>query len=143
MIERIEQQKIHAVKSLLDWSHALFTKTPKFQELPTFGKSFTNRTKTYKELSDVFEASVASVASCRLSENLNTDVANDKSVTVVLNLTVEDVDPIPRKGDLYFWDQFSKTIFAQTEGPLKLIMALVLNNVIRSIKYYGIVNHSS
>jgi len=80
--------------------------TFQFQALPTFGKSFAERTSLYKELSSVFEASVPTVA-CRLSENLNTDVANDKSVNVVANLTVEP-ETGPRKGDTYFWTGITK-----------------------------------
>ena len=46
-----------------------------------------DRTNIYQELSKTFEESVSNVA-CRLSDNVNTDVANDKSVNIVANLTV-------------------------------------------------------
>ena len=73
--------------------------------MPTFGKSLTERNKIYKDLSESFEESVPSVT-CRLSDNVNTDVVGDKSVTIFANVTIEDEKP--KKGHIYFWTGITK-----------------------------------
>ena len=78
-----------------------------WQRLPTFGKSLSDRTNVYKELSDAFESSVSSVT-CRLSDNVNTDVAVDKSVAAAANLSIEPETVVPRKGSIYFWTGITK-----------------------------------
>ena len=66
------------------------------------------RIKIYSELSESFENSVPNVA-CRISDNVNTDIAGDKSVNIFVNLTIEKEDSeLPKKGNIYFWTGITK-----------------------------------
>lgn len=57
--------------------------------LPTFGESFTDRTRIYNELSSEFESTVSNVT-CRLSDNQNSDVVGERvAVDVSFNITIQ------------------------------------------------------
>ena len=77
------------------------------------------RTKIYSELSESFENSVPNVA-CRISDNVNTDIAGDKSVNIFVNLTIEKEDSeLPKKGNIYFWTGLTKR--RNTDGKAQFV----------------------